>query len=303
MNNLLQDISNFFGLGVIKEIKKGGGFANENYFVVTENGAYVIKIVLEKRFKAEDKLREQLYIERLREFNFPVVGYIKSPKGDIIYQKNDRLALIQKKIGGSHPETNEDIARQMGEKMAKLHKIPFDSLPEKGNWLQESYLANSIAILKKNFYNNKYIRELIKLYRALDFRAENLPKSIIHSDLFADNTLFENGKLVAIIDWEEVGIGPSLLDFGIAVIGFCFRDNSFKINLYKVLYESYNKNRPFTQIEERQIEEAVKYAAIGTTIWRFLYYNYYYPNEKLKNRFQLFWKQKLDKWQKPHWSY
>lgn len=297
--NLLQDISDSFDLGTIKEINKAGGFANDNYFITTNKGEYFIKINLGK-YSLSDKLREQAYLERFQQHDFPVVSYIRSPKGDFIYKKNSLLILAQDKLGDDLPvELTEDIVNQIGFFLAKLHKIPFDSLKNKKSWVRNDYLEDMISVLEKNFSDNKYVKELIYLNKALNIKSDRLPQSIIHGDPFPENMLFKNEKIIAFIDWEDVCIGASLLDFAMAIIGCCFKDNFFQADLYNELYRSYTKIKPFTEGEEEKLEDAVKYAALTTAIWRFLNHNYYHPDEKLKNRFQAFWKQGLDKWQKP----
>lgn len=47
----------------------------------------------------------------------------------------------------------------------------------------------------------------------------DLPKGIVHGDVFSDNALFLNGRLVAIIDWEEVCEDSLLIDVGMTICG------------------------------------------------------------------------------------
>lgn len=298
-HKLLQDIADFAALGRIKDIQKAAGFNNDNYFITTHKGEYFIKIN-RKKFELKDKLHEQEYLERLQQYDFPAVSYYRSPSGDFIYQKNDELALIQEKVDGISPqESTNNIAGQIGSFLAQLHTIPIDPLPNKQTWMCSNYLADEILVLKKNFSDNTDVKEFIQLYQALNFRSDRLPQSLIHGDCFPENTLFKNEKLIAFIDWEDVCIGASILDFAIAVIGCCYKDDFFQVDIYNALYKGYTKIRPFTEGEEEKIEEAVRYVALTIAVWRFLYHNYYQPDEKLKNRFQAFWKHGLDTWQKP----
>ena len=297
--NLLQGISDFAELGRIKEINKAGGIANDNYFITTNRGEYFIKINLQK-FDFNDKLQEQAYLENLQQHDFPAVSYYRSPTGDFIYQQNDVLALIQEKVDATSPnKLTKNIVNQIGFFLAELHKIPFDPLPNRKSWMRSNYLADAIPVLENNYSDNKYVKELIQLYKALNFRADSLPQSLIHGDCFPDNALFKNEKFIAFIDWEDVCVGASLVEFALAVIACCFKDNFFQVDLYNELHTSYTKNKPFTKDEEEKVEEAVHYVALTIAVWRFLYHNHYQPDEKLKNRFQSFWKQGLDKWKKP----
>ena len=165
--------------------------------------------------------------------------------------------------------------------------------------MRSNYLADAIPVLENNYFDNKYVKELIQLHQALNFKADSLPQSLIHGDCFPDNTLFKNEKFIAFIDWEDVCVGASLVEFALGIIAWSFKDNCFQVDLYNELHTNYTKNKPFTKDEEEKVEEAVHYVALTIAVWRFLYHNYYHPDEKLKNRFQSFWKQGLDKWKKP----
>jgi Ser/Thr protein kinase RdoA (MazF antagonist) len=253
--NLLRDISGFFALGTITEINKAGGIANDNYFIRTNKGEYFIKINL-GMYNLTDKLHEQVYMERLQQHDFPVVSYIKSPQGDFIYHRNDVLALSQDKLHATPPiECTKTIVSQIGFFLAELHKLPSDSLSNKQSWVRSGYLAAAISVLEDHFSDNKYVKELIELYQALDFKSDSLPQSIIYGDPSPENTLFTNEKLIAFIDWEDVCVGASLLDFALAVIAFCFKDNCFQVDLYDELHENYTKNKPFPKVKKKRLKK------------------------------------------------
>ncbi len=48
----------------------------------------------------------------------------------------------------------------------------------------------------------------------LDTMRDGQPVGLIHGDYQPGNVLFQNGKLIAILDWELSGIGANLLDIG-----------------------------------------------------------------------------------------
>lgn len=298
----LQNIADFFALGQILGIEQAGGYGNDNFFVATKNGDYLVKIVREV-YGVEEKIQEQAFMRRLEENKFPIASYISSPSGEIIYTQGDVIALVQKKLDGSPPLIlDANMMMQLGKAFAVLHGISPKGLPDKRNWLRRDYLPDAVDILKRKFADLEDVQELIRLYKELPVSFSKFPQSIIHSDLFWDNTLFKDGNLVAIIDWEEVGIGASILDFGMAVNGCCFPNDSFDEVLYRALYQSYNAERQMQEDERENITAAVRYAAITTAVWRFLRNNYYHPEKKLKERYKLFWKQGLHEWEAPNFE-
>lgn len=295
----LQNIVDFFALGEILSVKKAGGHGNDNFFIATRNGDYFLKVVREQ-YGVKEKIHEKLFLKRLEENGFPIALYLSSPNGEIIYTREDVIALVQKKLDGSPPTIlDANIVTKLGSALAVLHSIPSAGLPDKKNWLSRDYLPNAVDILKREFPDLEDVQELMRLYKKLYVSFLNFPQSIIHGDLFFDNTLFKDGNLVAIIDWEEAGIEASILDFGMAVNGLCFPNDYFDELLYRALYQSYNTGRQMQEVEIENITAAVKYAAITTAIWRFLRNNYYHPEKKLKERYKLFWKQGLHEWEVP----
>ncbi len=61
-----------------------------------------------------------------------------------------------------------------------------------------------------------------RLKPTLTIQSQQLPKGILHSDIFPDNALFEGEDLVAIIDWEEICYGELLIDIAMTVVGCCY---------------------------------------------------------------------------------
>ena len=300
MKKKLQKICNFFDLGSIEKIEKAGGNANDNFFVKTAKGEYLVKIVLEQ-YGVEDKRQEQLFLKHLEENTFPIVPYISSSAGEFINQEDDQIALVQRRIKAEPPAAlTEDVVSQLGSKLAELHKIPYEGLPNKKHWLRQDYLQKTSEIIKEEFADIEDLQHLIEIYENIQTQWSELPQGIIHGDLILDNTLFKNGKLVAFIDWEEVGVGSLLLDFGMAVTSCCFRQQTFDENLYGVFYQAYSAERQFITEEMENITTAVRYAAITSAIWRFLNNNHYHPEGAINERYKLFWKQGFDKWQAPN---
>jgi homoserine kinase type II len=96
-----------------------------------------------------------------------------------------------------------------------------------------------------------------------------LPKGLIHADIFADNLIFQNGNLVAIIDYEEACIFPLIYDLAMALVGCCRIDNKLSIDLANSLFEGYVKHRDLQLAEVEALPYFVKYAASSTAAWRY----------------------------------
>ncbi len=299
MQETLNKICSFFDLGESTDFSRAPGDANANYFVQTPSGRYLIKIIQEQHSE-EDKKIEQQYLQRLKEYSFPTTSYLSNSQGEIVYQEDKVMAMAQKEISSTPVnQVNSELAKQMGTTLAQLHQIPFTNLPTKKHWLEPSYLPQSLALAQKEFPQLIELKELEKVFHTLSFSPDNSPQSIVHGDLYSSNALFQKGKLLAFIDWEEVGQGSRLLDFCITLSELCWEGGSFDKEVYLAFYEGYRKVICFTEEEKEHLKGAFLYGALTRTIWRFLHTNYYYPDEKKKNRYRLFWEIGLNKQQLP----
>lgn len=294
---LLESISSFFNLGIVASYNQTGGYASHNYFVTTSSGEYVFKIILGRSLA--DLKKEVIYLERLKQYGFPTAYYIKAPSGSHLYNMGGVLAIVLPKMPGKNPKPSKNISKEVGRNLAKLHLIPSNSLPNKEHWLKADYLATAISTAKNNLKKEK-VKQITKAYNSVKkFDLSLFPQTIIHGDLSPKNCLFENKNLSVFLDWDEVGIGVSLLDFAMAVVKFCFGERRFNSQFYHSFTQSYNEIRPLKENEKQNMEIAIKYAGVTLSVWRLLQFDLYHPDEKLKNIYNFFWKVGLDKWKLP----
>jgi homoserine kinase type II len=290
----LQAISHYFSLGTIRSSRRAIG-TNQNYFVTTTQGQFFFKIILTHSF--EDVEKEAVYLQRLKVNAFPAAAYyIEAPDGSSVYHASDCIAVAMKKLKGKAPKVSERVCRTVGSNLARLHLVPADGLPEKGHWLDNTYLPEAIEVAKYTIGQGR-LKELLRVYdRLRSFIPEAFPQSIIHGDLFTANCLFLDDQLCAFIDWEEVGTGASLLDVARSILGFCFVDQpsrwvEFAPHLYTSLLDGYLQIRLLTSDEQTHLEAAVKYACLTQPIWSLL------QGEELKDLPLLLWI--LDTWALP----
>ena len=62
---------------------------------------------------------------------------------------------------------------------------------------------------------------------------------IVHGDLFRDNVLFSEGKLVALLDFEQAATATAVYDVAVCVNAWCFIDGAFQDDRVKALVAGY----------------------------------------------------------------
>ncbi|HNE91097.1 MAG TPA: phosphotransferase, partial [Agitococcus sp.] len=96
---------------------------------------------------------------------------------------------------------------------------------------------------------------------------DDLPKGLIHGDLFRDNTLFADDELKAILDFSEAGKDYWLLDIAITINDFCSDWPNVALNqeLYQAFLTGYQKVRKLTEDEQEVLPTFLTMAA--TRFW------------------------------------
>jgi homoserine kinase type II len=116
------------------------------------------------------------------------------------------------------------------------------------------------------------------------FVDQDLPRGIIHGDCFPNNTIFQGDTLVAIIDFEEACVDHLLMDIGMTINGFCFKDNELDPMLMNVFLKAYNKVRPLIQKEIELLPHYIQWGAHGMISWHLRHYLMDRRNEKQLER-------------------
>lgn len=271
----IADIADFFNIGSPIKIKQAGGGANANFFVNTIKGNYFIKITLEPHTRS-NKLREALYVKHASNHGLPAPAYLFGQDKSFLFEGNGIIAMAQNAIPGSNPDITISSASQIGELLGKTSLIPSSKLPHRDSWLKAKYVKDSTANLNRNFTNNPSIRKILSVYNSCGSFVKNilpnLPQGLIHTDLHSENVLFKNGKLIAVVDWEDATVSALLLDFVSSAAYWCFNGKEMRPRIYKAFYEGYTKKRPLTKLELEYLDDCMKYVGVAQTMWRFLNY-------------------------------
>lgn len=297
----LAAIAQHFGLGEVESYTRASG-TNQNYLVVTSTGDYLCKIIVNTTL--EDILSALPFLRRLEEQGFDATAYyLSSLDGTVFYHSLDCDAVVLRRLPGRMPVLSPAVSREVGIALAKLHLVPCADLPEKRHWLDARYLPEAIEAAIE-MYGSERLSETLKVFRSLShFKPATFPQAIIHGDLDHSNCLFEGERLVAFVDWQEIGAGAALMDFVSTVLGFCFTDlttrsngsTTFQPELYRALYEGYTSVRPFSQYEHKHLDDALHYVGLIQPVWSMLQWKQYHPGKEMIETTLLYWDFGLDK--------
>ena len=263
-----------------------GGFGNSNFKLTTTDGTYLLKICDEKSL--EELQIQGTLLEHLREHAYPTVYPTIKKNGDVLHITSKYYVMIFPFLVGSTPKPSPRVLSQLGDALAKLHRIPpLDALP--------SFPMGMAQI--KPFLDDIHTTEFtahpffIWLQSELEWIVpeldKSLPTGLLHGDLFLDNTLFDGDQMVAILDFEEGCHDTFLIDVGMTIIGCCYsKEHQLKLESLHSFLDAYNTLRPLTDIEWNSLDCYVYYAAIAIAFWRFRQFNIRYPHTNRDESYQ-----------------
>ncbi len=132
-----------------------------------------------------------------------------------------------------------DCARQIATQLAKIHSVPLSGSDMTQLPAQLDYIGDRFTI-RPNTFNATYHEAKIWETLAACWPVPQLSApALLHGDFWPGNMLWRDGKLAAVIDWEDAQVGDPLTDVAITRFDllFIFGRNSMQAftNQYKTV--------------------------------------------------------------------
>ena len=269
----IKEILSYYSIGVLKEFKGiEEGIENTNYFLLVDNKKFILTIY-EKRVKEKDLPFFSDLMTGLNKADFKCPIPIKNKNNETIsFFKNKSLMIVSFLEGKAKNILSPDNCKSLGREVARMHQITKNFKIERQNDL-------SIGSWRKIFEQVKdkccsIHKDLPKLINSNLTDVEknwpdDLPKGIIHADLFNDNIFFKDDKFNGIIDFYFSCNDFYALEIAICFNALCFdgsKDNlSFNVTKARNFMNGYSQLRKLNDNEK----ESIKVMSQGSAL-RFL---------------------------------
>lgn len=248
--NELIEFLNFYSVGKLKDFQGiSDGIENTNYFVDTENGRYVLTIFETHPF--EDMQYYLGLMHHLADHKVPSADPVADNQGDYLRKLKDKPAALVKRLNGSSIlKPNLDHCTQMGDVMGKMHSAGLSYAPKTENSRGPHWFVQTA----KQLHSKLNEEDLDILETEIAFqqsnRNQNLPRGVVHADLFRDNTLWDNDRLSGIIDFYYACDDVLLYDLAVTVNDWCI-NKDFSLDKEKTcaFISAYNQQRSLEPIE------------------------------------------------------
>ena len=221
------------------------GIENTNYFVTTENGEYVLTIFEEVGF---DTLPYYLnFMAHLSDHGMPTAHPVADLQNEYVRVLKDKPAAIVKRLEGKNElNPNSTHCAAVGRALAKMHTLGTSYKQVLENPRGISWAKNTA----ERIFNHLPSDEQLILENEIHFRTQhlpnNLPKGVIHADLFRDNVMFKDQALTGIIDFYYACNDALLYDLAVTVNDWCSGENGeLNAECYDALINAYRGERAF----------------------------------------------------------
>lgn len=228
-----------------------GGSENSNFFVDCTGGAFVLTLV--ERGPVDELDFFVALLECLHQADLPVPYAIPDRYGRTLHRLHARPALLQPRLVGSHVQATEpQHCAAVGRMLARLHRVTstcgLERSSDRGTqWMREEAERHR---QRARSAEGAALDDAIQALQRVREAEPDLPRAVLHADLFRDNVMFEGYRLTGMIDFYNAASGPTLYDVAICVNDWCLNDNLQLDPLRSAaLLDAYAGERPFTSDE------------------------------------------------------
>ena len=272
----IEDILSNYNLGKLQTFKGiEEGIENTNYFLSVNNKKFILTIY-EKRVKSKDLPFFSDLMSSLNKANFKCPSPISNnDKSTITNFEGKKLMIVSFLEGKAKQNLSPKNCKSIGVEAAKMHELTKNFKLKRQNDLSVNSWRSLFDSVKDKC--SKLHRDLPKLIEENLTSVErhwpkDLPKGIIHADLFQDNIFFDKDKFSGIIDYYFSCEDFFALEIAICFNALCFdgvKENlSFNVTKAKNFIDGYSSIRKLSDLEKENIKVLSQGAALRFLLTR-----------------------------------
>ena len=262
-----------FGLGdVVAFTGVQDGSVNTHYLLETRKGRSYIKI---DEVKSELEVKQEMeLLSYLRQHAFPCLQPLKDKRGRYYHEFHRKYLSVNRFVDGVQlpvEALNPGQLEALGRALSQLHLIGKGYKKGGENRFGFTRMGMTYREVRRELPSHlkNIVRVLDDEFSYLDnYLDNNLPKGIIHGDLFPDNVKFKGSKLAGIMDFEAACRGKFIYDLATAVNALCYTEGSYRIERFEALINGYESLRPLSLPEWDSFPNELRFSALRFTVTR-----------------------------------
>jgi Ser/Thr protein kinase RdoA (MazF antagonist) len=248
--------------------------SREVYKVTAAGKRYVLRC--SSSASAMEKAGGNVAILRyLEENSFPAPRVVPTTAGDYVISVGSSQCFLATYLEGGHPQASVSTMRRMGSLAAQLHLLGESKpYPRQSPWS----IARERSLFLERIQNPAYrslerwgeviplVREAFEALPTLD----DLPQSIIHTDIHEGNVIVGPDSQLSLTDWDDAGTGAAILDIGYVLAHRCIScadeasaEPAWHADLARSFLSGYESLRPLSNEEVHNLVYAMQFAALA----------------------------------------
>ena len=262
-----------YDLGQITAFKGiAEGVENSNYLLHTTRGNFILTLY-EKRVRPEDLPFFLGLMDHLAARGIPCATPVHGRDGEVLQQLCGRPAAIATFLDGLWPRRIlPEHCRGLGRAMAEMHLAGSDFSIRRKNDLSVAGWRPLFEACRERAHE---VRE--GLAEALEAELSalesawpgELPRGVIHADLFPDNVFFMGDRLSGLIDFYFACNDFFAYDLAVCLNAWCFEpDKAFNVTKARLMLQAYRGVRPFSDEELRALPLLARGSALRFLLTR-----------------------------------
>lgn len=251
-----------------------GGTANANYMIYTRDHKYYTLTIL--RDYNRNSAQQLADLTNLLQGKVPTPRALPRPDGSLLGERLGRPVLLKPFWAGWVPDKSLGLSFEAGKLLGQLHQVEMpEAMKERRsrppyNWRKMSASWDPQLTQWIEQAEQEVLPEL-----------DELPRVLIHGDIFPDNLLVDSGRPLAMLDPECFAYEPKELELGIAMIGLCSQAGRWNKQSIQALLQGYPG-----QVEKDALKAGVTWGAVRLAYYRYLKYQVSEPRAEKKKSWQ-----------------
>ena len=262
-----------------------GGWANSNFQLLLVDDTRVVLKVWNER--TPDQVQELIeHTCWIAEHGFPTPVPLQLTGGERMLTKDGLAWMLLPFVDAGWLASDSESLYSLGKVMAQLHAIPVcDGLSSSyymGFRLWKDMFEHADAGGTWSPFLRQLEQEALQLNEDIP---DGLPNGIIHGDLFPDNVLGTSGKVLAVLDFEEMCVGAIALDLVMAFVGFGWQDGEPVTERWQAILSGYESEREITETERAALPILHRFATLSVAAWRYWQFVMNIPDTEHADRY------------------
>ena len=252
------------------------GSSNSTYRISLNEQAYVLSIFESSNSDHVADLTSIL--EQLEERGIKSSRVVPTTDGRLYSAFHDKPILLKEFIAGeelTHAAMTDSIASDIGRELARLHGAGSFNSRRKTQHYGLGHFEDIAAELPEGKFRNWFLIEFEHL--SSEFPS-GLPMEFVHSDVFPNNIIIEDGQFKCLLDFEYLSYFPLVFDLACGIVGLAWQDDAVNVNLSRNLIRGYEMERPLGLEERENLDYFCRYIALFFAGWRYRQFNIVFPN-------------------------